>query len=807
MFSGAALLADLDDFIAPSQSCVNPLFTDAAAAPRAGVGGGAAAAPRGGAKLELASDFLLPAAAAAAAPPAARPDLIRPSPGGGGGGAPATATVSLSDCLACSGCVTSAETVLIQQQSAGEMLRALADPANEVCVASLSPQALSSLAAHFGEPSALAAYRRAAAYLRALGFTYVVDTQPAAELALAEACAEFVARARARPRTPEAAGGGGDAQRPWAAPPPSIAASATRVQTVTAFSSGGVATAAGAPELVPDARAAAAAVAAAGQSPPGHAAAEAAAPHADAPPRHSPPLPLLASACPGWVCYAEKTVPEALAHVSAVRSPQQLTGALVKHVLTGGALLPAALRALSGGAWEEEGRAAEAAAPSPLCSGDGRDAAAAAVVSSAARPPAAAAALRFRPSRDGRRPAGGAVPRAASIYHVAVMPCFDKKLEASRKDFAWDGGGGGGAGGEGEGAVREVDCVVTPGELAELMAATGVEWSALVPEPRRGYYGRPGADTDTDDDDDDEGAREGGGGGGRDGAAGTPLTNTDAGRQQHGDEPPQRASAPLGGTGQPAAAAARGQHRQAVWDVERLFTGVTRDGAELVGPPAGQVSSDAYAETVFRHAAAVLHGVTLPASQPIAWVPGRNPDFHEASLLDPAGSGRVLLRFALAYGFRNIQTVVTRLKRGRAPVRSGGGALGQRGERHARRSPATDCHDALPLRASQPPPCPPTSTAVGLRGDHGVPQRVRQWRWADQARRGGGGACGGGGAPGSSTRRLSRGRGRCGTGGSQEAQPAHRGVRGGARARRHRGAPARGAHARGCGARARPRRP
>lgn len=31
--------------------------------------------------------------------------------------------ISLTDCLACSGCITSAETVLVQQQSTDEMIR------------------------------------------------------------------------------------------------------------------------------------------------------------------------------------------------------------------------------------------------------------------------------------------------------------------------------------------------------------------------------------------------------------------------------------------------------------------------------------------------------------------------------------------------------------------------------------------------------------------------------------------------------------------------------------------------------------
>ncbi len=39
------------------------------------------------------------------------------------------------------------------------------------------------------------------------------------------------------------------------------------------------------------------------------------------------------------------------------------------------------------------------------------------------------------------------------IYHVTVMPCYDKKLEASRPDFYLS-----------EYETREVDCVITSGE-------------------------------------------------------------------------------------------------------------------------------------------------------------------------------------------------------------------------------------------------------------------------------------------------------------------------------------------------------
>lgn len=44
-------------------------------------------------------------------------------------------------------------------------------------------------------------------------------------------------------------------------------------------------------------------------------------------------LPMLASSCPGWVCYAEKTHGEVLPYISAAKSPQQMMGSLVKDYL------------------------------------------------------------------------------------------------------------------------------------------------------------------------------------------------------------------------------------------------------------------------------------------------------------------------------------------------------------------------------------------------------------------------------------------------------------------------------------------
>ena len=44
-------------------------------------------------------------------------------------------------------------------------------------------------------------------------------------------------------------------------------------------------------------------------------------------------LPMLASACPGWICYAEKTHSEMLPFISRTKSPQQIMGTIVKSWL------------------------------------------------------------------------------------------------------------------------------------------------------------------------------------------------------------------------------------------------------------------------------------------------------------------------------------------------------------------------------------------------------------------------------------------------------------------------------------------
>jgi iron only hydrogenase large subunit-like protein len=137
-------------------------------------------------------------------------------------------------------------------------------------------------------------------------------------------------------------------------------------------------------------------------------------------------LPMLASACPGWICYAEKTHAEMLPFISRTKSPQQVMGTLVKSWL--------------GSKWHKTSVVFPIEETQLL--------------------------ICFLSSPD-------------EIYHVTVMPCYDKKLEASRQDFYND-----------TYSTRDVDCVITTGELELMMREKNWDISEaaideLVPTPPR----------------------------------------------------------------------------------------------------------------------------------------------------------------------------------------------------------------------------------------------------------------------------------------------------------------------------------
>jgi iron only hydrogenase large subunit-like protein len=126
-------------------------------------------------------------------------------------------------------------------------------------------------------------------------------------------------------------------------------------------------------------------------------------------------LPLLASSCPGWICYAEKSQGEfILPFISSTKSPQQIMGTLVKQ------FLPKILAQRNGNS-----------EPVP-------------------------------PSR---------------VLHVTVMPCFDKKLEASRDEFYSD-----------VLDSHDVDLVLTSLEIPQLLQKTDTDFLGLPPTPIEPLY-------------------------------------------------------------------------------------------------------------------------------------------------------------------------------------------------------------------------------------------------------------------------------------------------------------------------------
>ncbi|CAG7854763.1 Cytosolic Fe-S cluster assembly factor NAR1 AltName: Full=Nuclear architecture-related protein 1 [Serendipita indica DSM 11827] len=294
-FSGAVTLTDLNDFITPSQACIKPVEVKKA--------------PISDAKGAALTDIRVDDTGA----------YYEVEIGPKATGAPSQkltkAEISLNDCLACSGCITSAESVLITMQSHEEVMSFLqsnpppGDPDHKIPVLSISPQSLASLCSvsraksSSGSPSMRGVLDSVKAFASAeLGFEHVFDTTFARHMALREHILEYEERSAAFKNKEEGS------------------------------------------------------------------------------------LPMLASACPGWICYAEKAHAEMLPFISRTKSPQQVMGTLVKEWL-------------------------------------------------------------------------GRKLQKRRIYHVTVMPCYDKKLEASRQDFYNE-----------QYRTRDVDCVLTTGELENLMS-------------------------------------------------------------------------------------------------------------------------------------------------------------------------------------------------------------------------------------------------------------------------------------------------------------------------------------------------
>ena len=381
-FSGVLQLTDLDDFITPSQECVKPVKIEKSEG--------------GVAKIQIEDD-----------------GSYYQLNNVGNKTKLEKAKITLNDCLACSGCITSAESVLITQQSQHELYKIIEDNSKlsetdqKLIVVSISPQSRASIAAKFNlsiKETALKLTR----FFKDLGVHYVFDTTSARNFSLIEIQKEFVEKYQDN-----------------------------HTQTKVA--------------------------------------------------------PLLTSACPGWICYAEKTHGEfILPYISTTKSPQQVMGSLVK---------------------------------------------------------------RYLESTTEKSP--------DKVYHVTVMPCYDKKLEASREDFYDD-----------LYRTRDVDCVITSLEVEQMFEEKAVDFPSLAPHKLDDLFGMSN---------DDEILNHGGSG------------------------------------------------------------------------------SGGYLEHVFHYAAQEIFGMKV---ENLTYKTLRNKDFQEVVL---EHEGKTVLKFALAYGFRNIQNLVQKLKRNKCP--------------------------------------------------------------------------------------------------------------------------------------------
>ncbi|CUM67105.1 uncharacterized protein PRCAT00004794001 [Priceomyces carsonii] len=266
---------DLNDFISPGVACIKPINEEKKLTERTSIGEVEIQIDENGKPLEISK---IDGKQANLSP----------------------AQISLSDCLACSGCITSAEEVLVAQHSHNELVKVLQEKESGTCdkifVASISHQSRSSLATAYNLSVEEIDRLLLNLLINQFGFSYVVGTAVGRKLSLLYEAQGIIEKKEANYEGPT-----------------------------------------------------------------------------------------LSSICPGWVLYAEKTHPHVLNRVSNIKSPQQITGCLLKSL-----------------AAQEQG------------------------------------------------------VKRSEIYHLSIMPCFDKKLESARPE-------------QEDPETADVDCVLTAKELVTLL--------------------------------------------------------------------------------------------------------------------------------------------------------------------------------------------------------------------------------------------------------------------------------------------------------------------------------------------------
>jgi hypothetical protein len=263
-------LSGVSDYIDPSAACINPLFSPApAAAP-------ASAAFAFQPKISLAMEGV----ATAPAPP--------PPP-------PPKATLSVADCLSCSGCVTSTESILVEAQVAPAFLSLL--QVSEPVYITLSPQTITDITAYAAKTTKqqIPADQVKALLVEAL---LELPRSPNTDLQILDSLPADVERAHLGSMVK-------DLQWRLSNPP------ALPHYTTTHYS---VPVSKDQIELYP-------------VSPTVDDVSTFCAPGALPP---TPALPMLSSHCPGIICYVEKTLPDLLPHLTRTIPGMSLTSLVIK---------------------------------------------------------------------------------------------------------------------------------------------------------------------------------------------------------------------------------------------------------------------------------------------------------------------------------------------------------------------------------------------------------------------------------------------------------------------------------------------
>ena len=343
----SVFISNVDDYLAPSQACVNPLFSESVNSEATTTTSTSQAV--GSTTTNTVTEGVGLVVPRQHKPIIRRRGNKRPLTTIPSSSAPLTPTetakVSMADCLACSGCVTTAETVLVEQHSLKTLHEMIAKKNDDALVCmTLSPASVADLLRHLqvsdddDSTSTVTIQRKLVTFLNVVcQASLVVDGQVPLSWSLIEASREFVDCYRRHRQVSTIV----STTSPEPPLTPSIAVSALQSQRLGPNG----------PILVT---------------------------HETGRDYHSS-LPLVSATCPALVCLVEKSHAAAVPHLASTKSPMSMAGAYYKHML-----------------------------------------------------------------------------RFTNILHIAIMPCHDKKLEASRKDLTWN-------------EIPDVDLVLTTTELLQLL--------------------------------------------------------------------------------------------------------------------------------------------------------------------------------------------------------------------------------------------------------------------------------------------------------------------------------------------------